>query len=246
MSQKLLSYLWEHYGLSLEDETVLLRLMQSFNLCYIISKDDDEQFFPWFVQLECPPHINKSHLMKFDKDHSSVHLQCKFFNETPMNVFEMMSVCLQRIATHEHDYVGDRQAWHDGLEVSFGSVQCVLIRFKQHDIIDICLNGKVDDMPQVWRVIEAFLQDLRSILKPLNGVIKRIYFVCGHCITLQISPPNHWLPEQVFPSQTVQVPDFVQCPMTPTSPDIPVALVRACFKGNCSNIYSGSSLHREL
>ena len=112
LEHKLLSHLWEHYGLSAAGETVLLRLMQSFNLCYSISKDEEVQYFPWFVQSqECPSHIDQDHLMKFDNDHSSVHLQCAFFNRIPLNVFEMISVCLQRKATHECHYIGDRKAW---------------------------------------------------------------------------------------------------------------------------------------
>ena len=80
LGQKLLSYLWEHYGLSLADETVLLHLMQSFNLCYSISKGEQLLFFPWYVKSqECPPHIDRAHLMKFDQKHASVHLQCEFF-----------------------------------------------------------------------------------------------------------------------------------------------------------------------
>ena len=64
LGQKLLSYLWKHYGLSLADETVLLRLIQSFNLCYSISNEDDLHFFPWFVEShECPSHIDINHLM---------------------------------------------------------------------------------------------------------------------------------------------------------------------------------------
>ena len=234
LGQKLLSYLWQHYGFSLDDETVLLKLMQSFNLCYSVSKEDDLQFFPWFVQSqECPSHIDSVHLMKFDNEHSSVHLQCEFFNQIPLNVFEMISVCLQRKATHECHYMGDRQAWHDGLEISFGSVQCVLTRSEQNSTIDICLHGKVNDMPQVWKVIESLLHDLQSILQPWDGVIRSIHFVCGHCIILHIFPPNHWLPEQVFPQKNVLVPAFVHCPMQTASKDIPAALIMACFNGEC-------------
>ena len=169
LGQKLLSYLWEHYGLSCVDQTVLLNLMQSFNLCYSISKEEQLLYFPWFVQSqECPPHINRNHLMKFDKEHSSVHLLCEFFNLIPLNVFEMISVCLQRKATQDVHYMGDRQAWHNGLEISFGSVQCVLTHSEQNSTIDICVQGKVDDIPTVWQVVESVLQDLQSILKPLE------------------------------------------------------------------------------
>ena len=234
LGQKLLSYLWERYGLSVDDKTVLLQLMQSFNLCYSISKDDDMHFFPWFVKSQaCPSHINKDHRMMFDKKHSSVHLQCEFFNSIPLNIFEMISVCLQRKATQECHYMGDRQAWQDGLEISFGTVRCVLTRSEENSTIDICLYGKVDDMPHVWKVIESLLQDVQSILKPWHGVIRSIHIICGHCIILRISPPKHWLPELVFPQQDVLIPDFVQCPKRPSSEDIPAALVMACFRGEC-------------
>ena len=234
LGQKLLSYLWEHYRLSLTDETVLLHLMQSFNLCYSISKEEQLLYFPWFVKSqECPQHIDRGHLMKFDQKHASVHLQCEFFNRIPLNVFEMVSVCLQRKATQEYHYMGDRQAWHDGLEISFGSVQCVLTRSKQNSTIDICLYGEVDDIPKVWEVMESLLQDLQAILKPWKGVIRSIHFVCGHCMILQISPPNYWLPDHVFPRPNVVVSGFVKCPKNMMAKDIPAALIMNCFKGEC-------------
>ena len=232
LGQKLLSYLWKHYGLSLDDETVLLHLMQSFNLCYSVSKEEQLLYFPWFVKSqECPPHIDRAHLMKFDQKHASVHLQCEFFNRIPLNVFEMVSVCLQRKATQEYHYMGDRQAWHDGLEISFGSVLCVLTRSKLNSSIDICLYGEVDDIPKVWEVMESLLQDLQAILKPWKGVIRSFHFVCGHCIILQISPPQYWLPGQVFPKPNVHLPDVVKCPKNPTAKNIPAALIMNCFKG---------------
>ena len=233
LGKKLLSYLWEHYRLSLTDETVLLQLMQSFNLCYSVSKDEQLLFFPWFVKSqECPPHIDRAHLMKFDQNHASVHLQCEFFNRIPLNVFEMVSVCLQKKATQECHYMGDRQAWHDGLAISFGSVQCVLTRSKQSSTIDICLYGEVKDIPKVWEVMESLLGDLQDILKPWKGVIRRFHFVCGHCIILQISPPHYWLPDQVFPKPNVHLPD-VKCPKNPTATNIPAALIMNYFKGKC-------------
>ena len=232
LGQKLLSYLWEHYRLSLTDATVLLELMQSFNLCYSISKEEQLLFFPWFVKSqECPQHIDRAHLMKFDQNHASVHLQCEFFNRIPLNVFEMFSVCLQRKSTLECHYMGDRQAWHDGLEISFGSVQCVLTRSKQNSTIDICLYGEIKDIPKVWEVVEFLLGDLQAILKPWKGVIRSIHFVCGHCIIFQISPPHYWLPDHVFPKQNVHLPDVVKCPKNPTAKNIPAALIMNCFKG---------------
>ena len=234
LGQKLLSYLWEHYGLSLDDEIVLLHLMQSFNLCYSVSKEEQLLYFPWFVKSqECPPHIDRAHLMKFDQKHASVHLQCEFFNRIPLNVFEMVSVCLQRKATQEYHYMGDRQAWHDGLEISFGSVQCVLTRSKQNSTIDICLYGAVDDIPKVWEVVESLLRDVQAILKPWKGVIRSFHFVCGHCIILQISPPHYWLPDHVFPKPNVHLPDVVKCPKNLTAKNIPAALIINCFKGKC-------------
>ena len=129
--------------------------------------------------------------------------------------------------------MGDRQAWHDGLEISFGSIQCVLTRSKQNSTIDICLYGAVDDIPKVWKVAKSLLCDVQAILKPWKGVIRRFHFVCGHCIIFQISPPNYWLPDHVFPTQSVVIPDFVKCPKTPRTKDIPAALIMNCFKGEC-------------
>ena len=231
LGQKLLSYLWEHYGLSLADENVLLKLMKSFNLCYSISKDQEILHFPWFVQSkECPPHIDRNQLMKFDKEHASVHLQCQFFNRIPLNVFEMVSVCLQRRATQDYHYMGDRQAWHDGLEISFGSVQCVLTRSKQNSTIDICLYGQVSDMPQVWQVIESLLKDLQSVLKPWTGVIRNIHFVCGHCVILGKLPRKYWLLDFVFPKEGAKVSQYVKCPKD-SAAKVPAALVINIFKG---------------
>ena len=233
LHSKLLSYWWEKYGLSHHDKDVLIHLMQSFNLCYSISKDENEKvhFFPWFVEShQAPEHIDRDHLKKFDKDHSIVQLQCEFFNQIPLNVFEQISVCLQRKATKESHDVGDRHAWHDGLEVSFGSVQCVLSRCKHNSTIDVCLCGEVDDMPQVWMDIESLYQDLDSILEPLYGVIRSIHFVCRHCVISHISEPHLWLPDLVFPKKGAKLSKLVKCPKD-KSRDLPTALVIHVFKG---------------
>ena len=232
MGKKLLSFLWDHYKLSKDAKTTLIELMESFQLCYSVSKTDTLMFFPWFVQSqECPPHINGEHLMKLDKENASVHLQCQFYNRIPINIFEMVSVSLQKIATEEHHYIGERQAWHDGLEISFGSVTVILMRNEQNSTIDICLHGKIEDMPQVWRTMDTLLLKLQDILKPWQGVIRRFHFVCGHCMILRIACPHFWLPRQVFPKQGIQLPQFVKCPKKPDTSDIPAALVMNCFEG---------------
>ena len=243
LGKKLLLYLWEHYGLSLSYETVLLELMKSFNLCYSISKHEELLHFPWLVQSQqCPPHIVRDNLMKFDTQHASVHLQCKFFNRIPLNVFEMISVCLQRKATQDFHYMGDRQAWCDGLEIRFGSVLCVLIRSEHHSTIDICLYGNIDDMPQVWKTMDSLLQDLQSILKPFSGVIQSIHFVCGHCVILGILTPKLWIPDFVFPKKSVKVSRYVNCPMD-SSVKIPAALLIHVFKGKYYMLYAYPAIH---
>ena len=235
LSSKLLSYLWEQYGLSLGDQDVLLHLMQSFNLCYSISKHEPLHFFPWFVKSQQPPqHIDRDLQKKYDKDHAFLQLQCEFFNRIPLNVFEMISVCLQRRATKHHYYVGDRYAWKDGLEVSFGSVGCVLSRSKHNSIIDVCLFGEVNDLPEVWTVIESLFQDLDSVLKPLYGVIRSIHFICRHCVIFHKSEPYLWLPGLIFPKNDVTVYRYVKCPKD-LSLKVPAALVIYAFKGTILN-----------
>ena len=231
LSQKLLSFLLEHHGFSSPKENVLLPLLKHFNLCYSISKTEELLYIPWLIQSrECPPHIDRGHLMQFDETHASVHLQCNFFNRIPQNVFEMVSVCLQRKATEESHYMGyKRQAWHDGLEVKVGSVRCVLTR-SGNTTIDICLYGEVEHMPQVWNVIDSLLQDLQSILKPFKGVIRNIHFVCGHCVVLGKKPPHHWLLCFVFPEEGKKVDRYVNCPEDPSA-KIPAALLIHFFKG---------------
>ena len=234
LSSKLLSYLWEQYGLDMDDQDVLLHLMHSFNLCYSMSKDEPLHFFPWFVESHEPPqHIDGDLLKKYDKDHAFQQLQCEFFNRIPLNVFEMISVCLLRRATQYHYYVGDRNAWKDGLEVSFGSVKCILSRCKHNSTIDVCFCGEVNDLPEVWIVIEALFQDLDSVLRSFYGVIRSIHFICRHCIIFHIQKPYLWLPSCVFP-QNVSVSRYVRCPKD-LSQNVPAALCIHVFQGNILN-----------
>ena len=175
-------------------------------------------------------HISRDYLKKFDKEHSFVQLQCEFFNQIPLNVFEIVSVCFQRRTNQESHDVGDRQAWHDGLEVSFGCVRCIVFCSKKNSTIDVCLYGKVADMPQVWIVIESLSQDLKSILKPYNGIIRSIQFVCRHCVMFCISEPYLWHPKHVFPKKGKDLPETVKCPKDPSN-EVPAALVIHVFKG---------------
>ena len=231
LSTKLLSYLWEQYGLSVDDQDVLLHLMHSFNLCYSISEDELLHFFPWFVESQEPPqHIVRDLQKKYDKEHAFLQLQCEFFNRIPLNVFEMISVCVQRIVTQKYHKVRHRYAWKDGLEVSFDSVKCILSRSKDNSTIDVCLFGKVNDLPQVWTVIESLFQDLDSVLKPFDGVIRSIHFICRHCVISRISEPYLWLDEEVFPKNGKTVPRYVECPNDP-SLEVPAALVIHAFQG---------------
>ena len=235
LNTKLLSYLWEHYGLLVADQDVLLHIMYSFNLCYTIFEDEPLHFFPWFVESQEPPqHFDRDLLKKYDKDHAFLQLQCEFFNRIPLNVFEMISVCLQKRATQHSHHVGDRYAWKDGLEVSFGSVQCILSRSKHNSTIDVCLCGEVNDLPQVWADIESLCQDLDSVLKPLYGVIRSIHFICRHCVILRISKPYLWLPSLVFPKECRTVSPHVKCPKDP-SLKVPAALVIHVFQGIIMN-----------
>ena len=181
--------------------------------------------FPWFVDSQDPPkHIDRDHLNKYDKNHAFLQLQREFFNCIPLNVFEMTSVCLQRKATPESHYVGDRHAWKDGLEVSFSSVKCILSRSKYNSTIDVCLLGEVNDFPQVWTVIESLFQDLDYILKPLYGVIRSIHFICRHCVIFHTLKPYLWLPGLVFPKKGIIIPRYLKCPKD-LSRNVPAALV---------------------
>ena len=244
LSKDLLSYLLEHHGFSPDQQDVLLNLMHSFNLCYTISKDKPLHFFPWFVESQEPPkQIVEDLQKKYDKKHVFLQLQCKFFNRIPLNVFEMISVCLQKRATQQYHEVGQRYAWKDGLEVSFGSVQCILSRSKHNSTIDVCLRGEVNDLPEVWTVIESLFQDLDSVLKPFDGVIKSIHFICTHCVMFGISEPYLWVDEDVFPKKGKTLPRYVKCPKD-LSKKVPAALVIHAFQGkilyfvyiNCNHI----------
>ena len=168
--------------------------------------------------------------MKFDKDHSSVHLQCEFFNKIPYNLFEMISVCLQRRASRESLYIESWQAWNDGLMISFGPVECVLYRDTKKSVINICLRCPVDDLPELWTCMDIVLKDVRALLSPWGGVIVSLHFVCGHCVIMHIQNPKLWLPKDVFPKPGQKLPRTIKCPKE-ESASIPAALLMSAFSG---------------
>ena len=231
LCKKLLGYFWEQYNLSGTDEGVFIEFMRSFNLCFNISQDNDLLYFPWFVKAQkCPEYLEKDCLMLFDKEHASVQLQCEFFNMIPLNVFEMVCVCLQRKATKESHYMGDRQAWKDGLVVSFGSVECVVNRSTKTSCINIYVRGKIQDAPQIWSIVDGLFKEISSILSEWYGVIKSIHIICGHCVIEGIVPPKCWHPDYVFPKAGTLVQPRVSCSKDSRS-SLPASLVVSAFKG---------------
>lgn len=126
LSHLLLTHLWEKYNLKSDDTEALVQLMKSFDLCHELhdnaslpDKISQQYFFPWFVKenkAALAPHHWKPDI---EANAISLHLECLFHNAIPVNICEMAIVRLQRFAV-EHNYIGQRHAWSDGLLVQVG------------------------------------------------------------------------------------------------------------------------------
>ena len=198
LSTELLHYLWQKYGLDEKVQKAVLDMMKIFNLCHPINSSEELFFFPWFMQNnECPSRIDPDKIVRCDRRHFSVHLNCKFVCSIPMNCFEVLLVQIQRTALEKH-FGDDRHAWKDGLAVKVGTLECVAVRMPQKKIISICVQGHRKKVDEVWQVMFILYSDLKSYLDKFEGVIEEICFTCNHCVIKTLEKPEERPPTKVF------------------------------------------------
>ena len=149
MDTRLLDVLWEQYSQEKEDKNALRQLMLAFHLCHPISRKSHLFYFPWFVVHNvAPDHINPANISRFGEKQMSVQFDCIFVPCIPLNVFETITVDLQRTAS-EQGYTGERYAWKDGLLVSLETIQAVLIRDEVNSVISLCVTGDATDVDKI-------------------------------------------------------------------------------------------------
>ena len=197
---ELLQFLWQQYGLKEEEEIVVLEIMKKFNICYPVDSSEKVWFFPYFVRSNEPPaslDLKKTNMI--NRQYFPVLLHCVFNNLMPINIFEAMQVQVQKTA-FEKKYGNSRYVWHDGIKVNIGALEITAIRVSQSQI-SLCVSAPMDDIEQVWQVTYDLYLDLESVLQPLLGVIKLIYFECTHCILKDLHPEQIRFPSEVLKNE---------------------------------------------
>ena len=198
MAIELLQFLWRQYGLKEEEEKAVLEIMKKFHICYPVDASEKVYFFPFFLRSNEPPaSLNLSKVSSINKQYFSVVFDCVFHNDIPINAFEAMQVQVQKTAV-EKKYVGSRYTWHDGIQVKIGTLEIRAVRKADESTIGICVFAPSTDVEEVWQVTSDVYSDLESILHPLLGVIKIIYFQCTHCILKGLQPVQKRSPAEVL------------------------------------------------
>ena len=202
---ELLRFLWRQYGLEEQEEAAVLEVMKKFHLCYEVDACKKVYFMPWFIERnKAPTALDLGKLHTINQQYFSALLDCVFHNNIPINAFEVMQVQVQKTAV-EKKYGGSRYAWRDGIQVKIGTLEIRAVRNTETSTISLCVCGPISDVPQVWQVTSDIYVDLESILQPLLGVIKLIYFKCTHCIVKGLYPVTQRLPSEVLKNQGLDV-----------------------------------------
>ena len=218
---KLLRFLWQQYGLEEQEEAALLEIMKKFHLCYEVDVHKTIFFMPWFIKANnAPDSLDLSKLCTINKKFFSTLLECVFNSRIPINIFEAIQVKVQKTAIEKH-YSGLRYAWHDGIQVKVGTLEIRAVRKSEESTIQLCVCGPTSDVAEVWQVTSDVFLDLESVLQPLLGVIKFIYFKCTHCIMKGLIPVKR-LPSEVLNHKSPDV-SYDHC----KEEEIPRALVVA-------------------
>ena len=202
---ELLQFLWRQYGLSKEEERAVLELMMKFHICYPVDASAKLIFFPWFLKRnEPPPSLDFSILHSSNKQYFSVLLDCVFHNVIPINAFEAMQVQVQKTAM-EKEYGNSRYAWCDGIRVKIGTLEIRAMRNTATSTISLCVCAPSEDVEEVWQVTSDVYSDLESVIQPLLGVIKIIFFKCTHCIVKHVQPVQRRSPSEVLKNKAPDV-----------------------------------------
>ena len=202
---ELLQFLWRQYGLSKEEERAVLELMMKFHICYPVDASAKLIFFPWFLKRnEPPPALDFSILHSSNKQYFSVLLDCVFHNMVPVNAFEAMQVQVQKTAM-EKEYGNTRYAWHDGIQVKIGTLEIRAMRKPATSTISLCVCAPSEDVEEVWQVTSDVYADLESVIQPLLGVIKIIFFKCTHCIVKHEQHVHRRSPSEVLKNKAPDV-----------------------------------------
>ena len=67
--------------------------------------------------------------------------------------------------------------------------------------ISVCISAPSDDVKQVWEVTSEVYSDMESIIEPLLGLIKMIFFECTHCIVEGLEPVEQRSPSEVLKAE---------------------------------------------
>ena len=142
-------------------------------------------YFPWFVTNNtCPKEALCKNLYKFGTNIMSAHHECRFASRIPQNLFEIVSVQLQKTATNR-SYKGERYAWKEGLRITMGTMTCILQAEHERATISFSVTGTTQDAPAIWLIMKDVNEDLKDCIRPYDGLIEEIYFLCSHCIILK-------------------------------------------------------------
>ena len=219
---KLIRFLWHQYGLKEQEEAAVLEIMKKLHLCYEVDVHKTVLFMPWFIKTNNAPNsLDLGKLYQINQKCFSVLLECAFNSRIPINIFEAIQVQVQKTAVEKH-YSGSRYAWHDGIQVKVGTLEIRALRKAEKATIQLCVCGPTNDVAEVWQVTSEVFSDLESILQPLLGVIKFIYFKCIHCLMKGLNPVKQRLPSEVLNNKSPDV-SFDRC----KEEDIPRILVIA-------------------
>lgn len=236
LSFKLLVHLWDKYDLDAADQEALIELMKKFNLCHELwdeatlcnkGKENQLYFYPWFVKENTPPSSIDSGKLLVKENLLNFHLECLFHNSIPMNICEMFIVRLQRFAV-EHNYMGKRWAWSNGLHVVVGNMDCCVVRDIENMALRFCSSGEVDSVVDMWEALSEMKDSLKSILGQWHGVVKSLHVVCPHCVMKGVDCKcQKLILDQVFPEDPEKTPRFVSC----GEDSIPCGLITRITKG---------------
>ena len=198
LTRKLLVALWSRYELQDQDINVLIQLMQAFSLCSQICNQLDVYFFPWFVENNSPPNVAMPEMMhSFDQGMMSTHYHCCFLACIPDNIFQIIALGVQKLAT-KLGCRSERYAWRDGLLIQIDEVQWIIKRHNDKPIISFSVSGNTWNCTKVWKSTAQLYSSFENSLKPYKKIVKEDYFLCNHCLLMKKVPCCKRWPEEVL------------------------------------------------
>ncbi|CAH1271855.1 MFHAS1 [Branchiostoma lanceolatum] len=200
VSEQMIQCLWKQMNLSKHEESMLIWLLQKFDLCFQMPTTENADpyttgsvspvyRFPWLLKASAPRQFRQCWKQKISKDEEVLMVVFQLQNYCPVGLFETLSVKLNK-------YVICRIDWQHGLiAVSKVGENKILVQLEpkqRSEEIVISVRTQSKDLKEAWGVMVLLINATKELLQQWPGVLYCVRVVCPHCLKQGEDKPHRF------------------------------------------------------